>query len=424
MPRVKYPQVRFNLHNVKEPLRKTHIFAILNYRGKRFKYATGERVCPDGWDFERQRAKVSRKYLDGPDINDRLNRLEGLIIRIFRDSNFGDIEPAEFSKQLDVLMGFPVKYESDEPAVPTVFEFAKIFIESKKGKKGANSWKGYNTRINAFIKFVNEFHQGQITYNDVNDQFLAQFRKWLYEEPRKYRIGQAEAIIKKIREMMNAAGKSGYHTNSSYSGLKAVKGDRTKYALTFDELEYLYSFDFGPKEKLSLARDIFLVGCYTGQRFSDYSRIRPEHTKEIDGVTMIDILPEKTKAQSIKVTIPLLPIPLAILKKYEFAMPSRTNKTINKNLKIIGKLAGFTDNIKVTDNDGGVPYEKMVPKWELFTTHVARRSFATNFYRAGIPIAVLMKITGHKKESQFLDYIAIDGTENALHFAELVKNLK
>ena len=44
------------------------------------------------------------------------------------------------------------------------------------------------------------------------------------------------------------------------------------------------------------------------------------------------------------------------------------------------------------------------PKHELITTHSFRRSFATNYYKK-MPTPILIAITGHSKESLFLQYI-------------------
>ncbi len=52
-------------------------------------------------------------------------------------------------------------------------------------------------------------------------------------------------------------------------------------------------------------------------------------------------------------------------------------------------------------------------KYELVCTHTARRSFATNAYKAGVPTIAIMKITGHTQESTFLRYIKVSAEENA-----------
>ena len=46
----------------------------------------------------------------------------------------------------------------------------------------------------------------------------------------------------------------------------------------------------------------------------------------------------------------------------------------------------------------------MYPKYELITSHTMRRSFATNHY-GKIPTPILMKLTGHSRESTLLEYV-------------------
>jgi len=62
-----------------------------------------------------------------------------------------------------------------------------------------------------------------------------------------------------------------------------------------------------------------------------------------------------------------------------------------------------------------------VPKYELVTSHTARRSFATNLYRRGIPSTQLMLLTGHRSESSFLRYIKVSREDNARDVAKKLK---
>jgi integrase len=420
MPKInRPPRVRFRLYSKRG---KYYIVAYFVYRpGTSFQYFTGYEATPESWDKDTQRVRPG-KLKRGPDINAGLNRIEVAIIDIYGELGRTP-EPEQYRNALNIKLGRADVSDTGTDTAPTLAEFARIFIENKKVTKNS-TWQVYDAAIKLLFKFIEERRRGRASFDDINEQFLVQFREWLYAEPREYEVQYTKNIISKTFEMMNAAAKLGHHTNSAYKGLKMDKIKKPNLALTFEEVERLYAFDFGPDKRLELVRDIFVVGCYTGLRFSDYNRIRPEHIKEIDGVTMIDILPEKTKAYATKVTIPLLPAPLAILKKYSFEMPEMTNSLMNYYLPKVARAAGLTDEIIRTSGKGGVIKQYKELKYECVKTHVARRSFATNFYRAGLPIAVLMKITGHATESQFLGYIAIDGTENALHFAELVKNLK
>lgn len=68
----------------------------------------------------------------------------------------------------------------------------------------------------------------------------------------------------------------------------------------------------------------------------------------------------------------------------------------------------------------GIIVIKQVPKYELVTSHTARRSFATNLYRRGIPSTQLMLLTGHKTEDAFLRYIRV--SKNRQCVLDVAKN--
>ena len=54
------------------------------------------------------------------------------------------------------------------------------------------------------------------------------------------------------------------------------------------------------------------------------------------------------------------------------------------------------------------------PKYDLVTSHTARRSFATNAFLADVPVLAIMKITGHKTETSFMKYIKMSSKDNAM----------
>ncbi len=67
---------------------------------------------------------------------------------------------------------------------------------------------------------------------------------------------------------------------------------------------------------------------------------------------------------------------------------------------------------------GGETKIRTVSKFELITTHTARRTAATHMYlRNMLPIDI-MKITGHKTESSFLKYICVPKEESVKRMAQ------
>ena len=148
------------------------------------------------------------------------------------------------------------------------------------------------------------------------------------------------------------------------------------------------------------------MGCETGLRFSDFSQISEENIQTINGVDLLRMVQQKTEDN---VTIPLKTIAKAILKKYDNKLPKAiTNQKMNLYLKELCELAEL-DEVITLRRGGGVVTDK---KYNLISTHTARRSFATNAYLARVPSIAIMKITGHRSEKSFLKYIKVDSLES------------
>lgn len=135
---------------------------------------------------------------------------------------------------------------------------------------------------------------------------------------------------------------------------------------------------------------------------------------------VIELTQQKTGKQ---VTIPVLPITKEILKE---GLPySISLQKFNGLLKVLCKEADINEvipgpKIEMVDKEGKViPKNKngkrtqkgqkqkvkvSFPKWQLISSHVCRRSFATNTY-GKLPTPLIMQITGHSTEKMFLGYI-------------------
>jgi integrase len=160
---------------------------------------------------------------------------------------------------------------------------------------------------------------------------------------------------------------------------------------------------------LEEVRDIFIVGCLTGQRVSDYSRINQDMITVINGVEFIQITQQKTAK---KVFIPVDKRVKEILNKYNGALPHHHANELNKILKSVGMILGWTW-------DCGLDDKKLNPKrgrrfCDMLLSHTARRSFATNAYVAGVPLSSIQAITGHSSEAQLRRYLKLDAEEKAV----------
>jgi len=132
---------------------------------------------------------------------------------------------------------------------------------------------------------------------------------------------------------------------------------------------------------------------------------------------MIEISTEKTDH---RVIIPLIPILTELLQKYKYNPPKISNQKFNDYIKEACKLAGIDRVINYSTYKGGKKKNNSNPIYEIIGSHNARRSFATNFYKLGIPAIHIMAITAHSTEAQFMKYVCITGRENAKTVAKEV----
>ena len=190
---------------------------------------------------------------------------------------------------------------------------------------------------------------------------------------------------------------------------RKLEEDTDSIYLSREEIDTLYNLDLKRYERLDKVRDVFIIGCYTGLRFSDLSRIN--NSNFIEANSKLKIRTEKTGET---VIIPLHRYVKEILKKYKgFPEYTISNQKMNEYLKELGELAGFEDKILISTTRGGKKISESIEKFKLITVHTARRSFATNAYLMDIPSISIMKITGHRTERAFLKYIKISQEENA-----------
>lgn len=279
---------------------------------------------------------------------------------------------------------------------------------TKRYEKGSvKNFKGFQVQFKAYQKDKRK----QLNFNDITLDFYDEYV--MYFTNKDYSINTIGRHVKNLKTIMRCAKDEGLHKNEEIERkkFKVLRTQVENIYLTQNEIDTIYNLDLSNRPLLDLARDIFLIGCYTAQRFSDYSKIRPENIKIIeDGQRVIDLIQQKT---SERVIIPIKPQLDAILAKYNYQVPKAFEQKINERIKEVGQMAGITETVIIEENKGGFKIKKDVPKNELIKTHTARRTGCTLMYLAGIPTIDIMKISGHKSEREFLNYIKVGKEETA-----------
>lgn len=214
------------------------------------------------------------------------------------------------------------------------------------------------------------------------------------------------SIIGKLKHICNRLSNEGYIHDASYHDYSVLKEESTSIYLSMKEIKDIYSFRLNGEN--DIIRDLFIIGCLTGMRYSDYSKLTQDNIKG-------NIITRKTQKTGEIIEVPIHHIVKEIIDKHNGCFPAyqKSAQNFNKVIKTICKKVGICDSILVEKTRGGRIERKSMKKYNMICSHTARRSFATNAYLSGIPTYNIMLITGHKTEASFFKYIRISKKENA-----------
>ncbi len=384
---------------------ETLIYLFFAFDGSRLKYSTGETIKPSHWNANTMRVKKS--VGGSTDINDWLDKIQSSVKEIYRTMNTNGelISTTILRDKLD-----SIRHGKKERL--TLYAFIESYIDSVTSSKKASTISVYRTTVKHLHAFEKHSRQ-KLDFESMNLDFYNDFSDYLIRE-KGFSTNSIGKYIKTIKVFLNEATDRGINQKLDFKSkrFKVTTEDTESIYLNEAEIQKLNDLSLKVKIKLERVRDLFIVGCYTGLRFSDFTQIKAENIK--DGYFNI-----RTQKTDEFVSIPIHPMVKDIMKKYQNEYmnslpPSISNQKMNEYLKKIGEMAEISDVIITSQTKGTVRVETKSKKFELITTHTARRSFATNLYLSGFPAISIMKITGHKTEKAFLRYIKMKPQENAM----------
>lgn len=276
------------------------------------------------------------------------------------------------------------------------------------GKSTVKNYKGFAVQFSLFCQA-----QGRtFNYEDIDLQFYDDFVA--YFASKNYSVNTIGRHIKELKIIMRSSFEEGLHRNAVCDSRKfrVLSSEVESIYLSETEIRAIAAVDLRHLRHHDMARDIFLVGCYTAQRYSDYSTIGEGNIRTLgNGQRVIDMKQQKTGNH---VVIPVRRELQLILNKYGNRLPKSYEQKVNKYIKDVARRAGITQKVEVSYVEQGERKTRLVEKCDLVKTHTARRSGATNMYLAGVPTIAIMKITGHKTEREFMKYIKITEEQTAM----------
>lgn len=409
--------------NLKFPNNKieTPINLIIRWDNKKIVFSTLEKVNPQYFESDKTKKNYQRiksSYIGHPEFNERLNYIESIARSAFRQI-VNDKHCSPDPKELKELLDEKLRYVPKKKSL-NIFQFIESFIqESEKNRLNADTGKKFSkgtiriykntlVRLKEFEKHYNK----RVDFDTIDLEF---YDNWIDFLSRKLQLcnNTVGRYTKTLKVFLNESIDREINTNLIFRNkrFKVLSEQTYSIYLHEKELEELFNLDLSTNKRLERVRDLFIVGCWTGLRFSDLVNILPENIKG-------DKIEIKTQKTGQIVVLPMHWMVKSIMSRYKMypnsLPPPLSNVKTNKYLKDVAKLVkSLHEDVQTTITRGGKLTSTIKKKYELVTVHTARRSFATNLYKDGVSSLTIMKLTAHKSEKVFLQYLKATAEENA-----------
>lgn len=405
------PKINFNLKDQKTT-NSTLIHLIFNYDGKRLKLSTQKSVPPKYWNDKTQRVKESREYPDHSKINNALNKQSNVLLNIYEEYRNEGISPTP------EMLKHKFMESKDQPVISkskkNLWHYYEQFIDYKREQ--LNDIRDYDKSLRKHL-VIGEKNYGQpLTFSALKEG--GGFVK-LWDEHLIFEAVNSEGdyglttntvgkLHKNLKVFLNWCFDNNYYSRFHLKHLPTVTEDVEKIYLKENELELLEAIKLDDPTEQTV-RDLFLIGCETALRFSDFTRLSSDNYIS----DQLHFHPKKTSSQIInnKVIIPVSQRHQRILDKYNGIPPIFDGNRVsefNKIIREVARKAGITDEQKTYKRIAEKTKAVYTHRYEEISSHTCRRTFCTLKFLKGMSIQAIMKFSGHRTERNFMKYLKLD----------------
>lgn len=404
------------------------IYATVRYRNHTVILYPGFSVHTDLW-LRRKGINKPKDVPENNDLKDKLSDFERIVRRAHMELQAHApnsivspklLKTAVYAKHLNKIVKETVTPQK-ENCILIVDFFQTLIDDSKNNKRlnqdgrliNASTIRSYETTKMHFENFQTTEHR-KYRLEDTSQKLIDAFSNYLTYN-KKISFNSVGKYMKTMRTLLNYARYKKLITSEILADVK-IKVNHEEVDniyLSMNDINDMMTLKDFETSAHEIVRDLFVIGCLTGLRFSDYSKLYTARFE--DGF----IHTTQTKTLG-RLTIPIHSIVKKILDKYPKGLPKLPNNSdFNSCLKDIGKnLPQLCMEFEKITTREGKPVPVKYKKWELLQTHTARRSFCTNEYLNGTPTITIMAISGHKTEQSFLTYIKADAQQHAIIMKE------
>ncbi|AIG29304.1 hypothetical protein IA01_01930 [Flavobacterium psychrophilum] len=361
-------------------------------------------ISKDYWtkQHKMKRPKDAEIINKQTEVNNELNKIERYVLTAFNNINPALVNKNWLQSEINY---YYTPVDEDEHIPKNLIDYIEYYIEYRKHELQVGMIKKSRVTKHKLERFQT-FRGKPILIKNVNEQLKNEFIDYCKNE--KYSQNTIERDLAAIKTFCKHARFIGLETNGQLDSLRMDKTKVDNIYLTFEELETIENVALN--DSLNNARDWLIISCYTAQRISDFMRFNEQMIRNEGDLTLIEFTQKKTKKV---MSIAMHPKVKEIIKKRGGKFPNAiSDQKYNDYIKEVCKIAGLNEKVTGSKKTETEPDSKIYrkengifEKWELVTSHIGRRSFATNFYGTGIPTNLLMTATGHSTEKMFLNYI-------------------
>ncbi|WP_133272463.1 site-specific integrase [Hymenobacter radiodurans] len=422
-----YGMAKITLY-LKEPgaLTPTPLFFMVSSHGTRAKVYTGVSVLPAHWLQGEQRLRTNfapaevkdkqeRKQLssDNEAKNVQLSSMRERLSAYHRDQLALGILPT--AEDLRTIVEPQVAQPQAVDTPLPLSDFA-AYIARMHQTKAAATIKSLKTTCGHLTHFWEQSPEGRRGAPLLFDHFTADFSH-LFTGYLINVEGLLDGSIHKhlsiLKRFLNDATLRGRSVNQAYTRWRWEHREPDVLALTTAELRSIEALDLPNGHHLNNARALFLIGCYTGLRFSDVAVLKQEHDKG-------EYLRLTTKKTRDTLTIPIHPKARPLLDAMWIGgVHPISNQRLNAYIKELAKRAGVDEPTEHIRYQGGKRQAETLPKYELISSHTARRTFVSLSLEGGLPFNLIMKATGHRDMKSFQRYVQTTDTHQLAGFRKL-----
>ncbi|WP_310398116.1 site-specific integrase [Hymenobacter sp.] len=374
------------------------------FDGLRLKCATGEKCKPSEWNANRQRFRGT--FTGAEEANDFLELRAKQVSEWWRKERAADRTPT--------IAGLKAALRPVAAPVVEVVQKQSITVLNTEHREAlrARGYANHTLRQRKMLcSWLSNYERDRGELLDPTTYDLATHDRVLHylRFDRNLAQNTIASFVRGLKVFLRwCREERGMSVPVELRKLQGKHADVLKMWLSAEDLAALTTAML--PTHLTRVRDVLLFCCYTGLRYSDVWALQPGNLHEWDGARVLRLVQTKTRTG---VSIYLTEAAGTIIDRYagdgERArlLPVLANQVMNRHLKQVGKYAGLTAPVVVTERIAGEVVKKSVPKYELLTSHTARHTFATQSLLRGMPVEVLQKVMGHAKIQTTLIYAKV-----------------